>query len=62
MTRSSRKASIGDRTVSRDQTEMSRQAMCIAGMRVFQEEETVRAKVLRLEWNFNVSGQAKRPV
>lgn len=37
----------GDRTVSKDQTEMNRQTMCIAGMSVFQEGETVSAKVLR---------------
>lgn len=30
-----------------DQTEMNRQTMCIAGMSVFQEGETVSAKVLR---------------
>ena len=37
----------GGRTVSRDPSEVSRQALCIAGMRVFQEEEVAGAKVLR---------------
>ena len=37
----------GDRTVSRAPSEMSREALCIAGMRVFWEEEEVSAKVLR---------------
>lgn len=36
----------GDMTVSRDQNEMSRQAMFTAGMKAFQEEDTVRAKAL----------------